>query len=138
MANILLLDLDYGTVDQFRRIQANQKHEVTSGASGDVALSESDAHIIFCGGDHSAYAVWIRTLREARPDLPVVVVTRLPEVDKWLDALDAGAADYIGAPFEQGQIRRIVDTVLSQPTPPARATPEGARVYDPVCPTLMY
>lgn len=34
------------------------------------------------------------------PHLPVIVVSRLPETDEWLDALEAGAADYCAAPFE--------------------------------------
>ncbi len=41
---------------------------------------------------------------------PVVVVSRLPEVDGWLDALEAGAADYCAAPFEPTQLRWLLDT----------------------------
>ncbi|WP_321477113.1 hypothetical protein [uncultured Paludibaculum sp.] len=41
---------------------------------------------------------------------PVVVVSRLPEVDGWLDALEAGAADYCAAPFETTQLRWLLDT----------------------------
>lgn len=39
------------------------------------------------------------------PDLPVVVVSRLPDTGEWLEALDLGAADYIAAPFESVQMR---------------------------------
>jgi hypothetical protein len=42
-------------------------------------------------------------------NLPVVVVSRLPEVDGWLDALEAGAADYCAAPFEAVQISWLLD-----------------------------
>ncbi len=41
----------------------------------------------------------------AFPDLPVVVVSRLPDTGEWLEALDLGAADYIAAPFETVQMR---------------------------------
>jgi DNA-binding NtrC family response regulator len=52
-------------------------------------------------------------LREAHPGLPVIVVTRQPEARHWLDALDAGATDYCGAPFEHIQLRWILGSVLS-------------------------
>jgi len=39
------------------------------------------------------------------PDLPVVVVSRLPDTGEWLEALELGAADYIAAPFETVQMR---------------------------------
>ncbi len=42
--------------------------------------------------------------------LPVVVVSRLPEVEGWLDALEDGAADYCAAPFEPVQLRWLLDT----------------------------
>ena len=41
---------------------------------------------------------------------PVVVVSRLPEVDGWLDALEAGAADYCAAPFETAQLQWLLDS----------------------------
>ncbi|MGC4048184.1 MAG: hypothetical protein QM757_00500 [Paludibaculum sp.] len=41
---------------------------------------------------------------------PVVVVSRLPEVDGRPDALEAGAADYCAAPFEPTQLRWLLDT----------------------------
>jgi DNA-binding response OmpR family regulator len=43
---------------------------------------------------------------------PVVVVSRLPEVTSWLDALEAGAADYCAAPFESIQMRWLLETHL--------------------------
>jgi hypothetical protein len=46
---------------------------------------------------------------------PVVVVSRLPDYDSWIDSLEAGAADYIAAPFETVHLRWLLDTHLSQP-----------------------
>lgn len=42
--------------------------------------------------------------------LPVVVVSRLPEVDGWLNALEDGAADYCAAPFEAIHLRWLLET----------------------------
>ncbi|MCS7027002.1 MAG: hypothetical protein NZV14_19580 [Bryobacteraceae bacterium] len=42
-------------------------------------------------------------------EVPVVVVSRLPNAAEWLDALEAGAADYLAVPFE----RRLLEWVLA-------------------------
>lgn len=42
--------------------------------------------------------------------VPVVIVSRHPEVSQWLDALEAGAADYCAAPFENNQLRWILQS----------------------------
>ncbi|MCC6340598.1 MAG: hypothetical protein IT166_00275 [Bryobacterales bacterium] len=39
---------------------------------------------------------------------PVVVVTRHPEPGEYLDAMDAGAADYCAAPFEPSHLGWIL------------------------------
>jgi hypothetical protein len=41
-----------------------------------------------------------------------VVVSRLPEVSAWLDALEQGAADYCGAPFERKQVGWVLNSSL--------------------------
>lgn len=43
--------------------------------------------------------------RAAFPNLPIVVVSRLPDTNEWLEALELGALDYIAAPFETVQMR---------------------------------
>jgi hypothetical protein len=76
---------------------------VTELASGGVP---EKADIVFCP---SARPI----LREALalfPRTPVVVVSRLPEVEGWLDALEEGAADYCAPPFETIQIRWLLET----------------------------
>jgi len=40
------------------------------------------------------------------------MVNRVPENSRWLDALELGASDYCGAPFETVQVRWLVDAVL--------------------------
>jgi len=40
----------------------------------------------------------------------VIAVSRLPEVQEWLDALELGAIDYFAPPFEQSQVRWLIQT----------------------------
>lgn len=69
------------------------------------------AKIVFCAPDRQTLARAFRSYR----NLPVVVVSRLPEVEGWLDALEAGAADYCAAPFEAAQLRWLLDTHSRKP-----------------------
>jgi DNA-binding NtrC family response regulator len=64
------------------------------------------ADIVFCAADRSV----LREALELFPGTPVVVVSRLPDVERWLDALEDGAADYCAPPFEAIQMRWLLDT----------------------------
>jgi DNA-binding response OmpR family regulator len=76
--------------------------------------SVDGADLIFC----SAVGAQLRSVLEmARskgdsPAPPVVVVSRLPEVSRWLDAMEAGANDYCAAPFELKQLGWILKSNL--------------------------
>jgi DNA-binding response OmpR family regulator len=70
------------------------------------------ADALFLSADHPNFRGTLSQLRESHPELPVIAVTRVPETAHWLDALDAGATDYCGAPFERVQIRWILNSVV--------------------------
>jgi DNA-binding response OmpR family regulator len=75
------------------------------------AQRPAQAKIVFCAPDRE---VLVRAFRSYK-NLPVVVVSRLPEIEGWLDALEAGAADYCAAPFEASQLRWLLDTHSKKP-----------------------
>jgi|WetSurMetagenome_2_1015567.scaffolds.fasta_scaffold739720_2 DNA-binding NtrC family response regulator len=64
--------------------------------------------VIFCSVSPSILQKALKRF----PKLPVVVVSRLPEVRAWLDALEAGAADYCAAPFESIHLNWILSNQL--------------------------
>jgi DNA-binding NtrC family response regulator len=71
--------------------------------------TEDDAgkpDIVFCPSSRPM----LRQAMTMYPRTPVVVVSRVPEVDDWLDALEEGAADYCAPPFETIQIRWLLET----------------------------
>jgi PleD family two-component response regulator len=47
-------------------------------------------------------------LRRRVPSIPIVGYSRLPEVDLWLDALEAGMNDFICKPFYTHEIAWIL------------------------------
>ena len=61
--------------------------------------------IVMPGMDGLAFQKWIRI---RRPELPVVIVTGEPTVDRAVEALRGGAANFIRKPFSAEQ---ILDTV---------------------------
>lgn len=110
MANILLLGLDDDLASQLKGILTAQQHRVRTSDFGEKI---PDANIVFSAGDDPRYREALRQVRAGRRhDLPFIVVTRLPETSRWLDALESGATDYCGAPFEPMQMRWIVDMAL--------------------------
>jgi hypothetical protein len=54
----------------------------------------------------------VQKLTTKRRDAAVILVNRFPEDARWLDALELGAADYCGAPFETTQVRWVVEGAL--------------------------
>ena len=72
------------------------------------AVARSSAQIIFCGADIET----VTKLRETKPEAPIVVVSRHPEVSDWLDSIEAGASDYCAAPFETAQVQWILETSM--------------------------
>jgi DNA-binding response OmpR family regulator len=66
----------------------------------------------------------LRAMLRQKPDLPIVVVSRLPETTEWLDAIEAGACDYCAPPFEPRQVQWILDSVFKHR--PAPLVPRAA------------
>jgi DNA-binding response OmpR family regulator len=67
----------------------------------------------------------LATIREARPTLPVIVLTARGELDDRVAGLDAGAVDYIVKPFALAElvarIRAQLRVALQTPTTTARS-----------------
>ena len=112
MATILLLGLENDMADSLARVLREIEHDVETADTIEAAARKLRADAIFANGDAAHYRETVRQLRSRRPDVPVVIVNRLPENARWLDALDLGVADYCGAPFEAIQVRWVVDSVL--------------------------
>ncbi|HEV2448335.1 MAG TPA: response regulator [Candidatus Sulfopaludibacter sp.] len=110
MARIVFTGLERRVQTDLGRVLGAEGHQVCGWDEND--LKSADA--VFCNGDCPAYRSVMCRIRDLRPDVPIVVVTRLPESEKWLDALEAGADDYCSAPFEPLHVRWILSAVLSR------------------------
>jgi DNA-binding response OmpR family regulator len=112
MPNIALLALENRLAEPLLRILRAERHNVTAATGIGLLLHARAQQIVFTSGDSDDYRETVRRLRRELPGSAVIVVNRCPDNLRWIDALDAGAADYCGAPFERVQIRWVIEGVL--------------------------
>ncbi len=111
MASIVLFGLESDLADSLAGILRRQGHNVQVTDSIQTT-DQPGPQIVFAGGDGPDYRQMVSRLMAMRPRLPVVLVNRHPENARWLDALELGAADYCGAPFEPVQVQWVVNSVM--------------------------
>ncbi|HVW85126.1 MAG TPA: hypothetical protein VHB50_10620 [Bryobacteraceae bacterium] len=115
MAKVVLIGLEQSAANQIGRALAVGRHQIEHKPKNTRADDLLDADIVFAGGDGKQYLPLLKSVRQSRPALPFVVVTRIPETADWLDALEAGATDYCSAPFETRQINWLMESALPRP-----------------------
>lgn len=82
-------------------------HDLTALAE---ALQQRQASLIFAGAAGVAIDQLLALARSA--NVPVVIVSRNADTSQWLDAIEAGAADYAAPPFEPCHLRWILEANL--------------------------
>jgi DNA-binding NtrC family response regulator len=71
----------------------------------------------------------LRHAARSAPQVPVIMITAYGSVGQAVEAIKAGAFDYIEKPFEQDQIRAIVDKAVKQSI--ANRTAPRSNLYPP-------
>jgi DNA-binding response OmpR family regulator len=112
MAKVFLTCMEESVAKGLRSVLAVEKHRIEQMPPDTHIDDFLDADIVFAGDDPRQYLPLLRDVRQKRPALPFIVVTRFPDTSKWLDALEAGASDYCSAPFESRQIHWLMESVL--------------------------
>ena len=112
MARVVFVGVERAAAAQIARALAAEGHQIEQKPKTSGAYELLDADIVFAGGEPVHYLSLLREVRESRPGLPFVVVTRAPETREWLDALEAGATDYFSAPFENRQIHWLMESAF--------------------------
>lgn len=115
MPHVALLGLPEDLGNQLTRVLLEESHQVSRKRFISDLRRLPVPSAVFISGDNPEYRRTISLVRENHPNLPVIAVTRQSDTWHWLDALDAGAADYCGAPFERIQLRWILESILGSP-----------------------
>ncbi|MGE5362363.1 MAG: sigma-54-dependent transcriptional regulator [Bacteroidales bacterium] len=69
----------------------------------------------------------LRAFKEANPQGAVVLISGFGTLETAIDAVRAGAFDYISKPFNIGEVKAIVERALAQSAAPPAAAPQAAR-----------
>ncbi|MFH0900670.1 MAG: response regulator, partial [Pseudomonadota bacterium] len=106
-------------------ILAREGYRVLQASDGDEALRLLDPSIAAIITDLRMPKVdgmtVLRQVVARAPDVPVIILTAHGSVDSAVEAVKAGAFDYIEKPFEQEQIRSVVAKAVMQSEAEKRA-----------------
>src|SRR5687768_17757877 len=116
-AKILVADDEQNLRRVLTALLKREGHEVVQAATGLEAIEQlADVDVVITdlrmpGADGMEV---LRTASKNYPHVPVIMITAYGSVGQAVEAIKAGAFDYIEKPFEQDSIRAIVDKAIGQ------------------------
>jgi DNA-binding NtrC family response regulator len=117
--SILLIGLADALASDLRKALPEQGWVVHSQPEIPGGAEQPAADLVFCGVEPEQCRKLLALVKSVLPGLPVVVVSRHSEISDWLDAIEAGAADYCAPPFDSRHIQWIIQSALKSRTPAA-------------------
>ena len=133
MADILIVDDEQSVAEAFSRFLKFDGHTAHVASSGEDALR----HLEHARPDLVVMDVrmpgmsGLETLAEMRkrvPDLYVIIMTAFGTSQTSIDAIRAGAFDYLTKPLDLGQLRQVIEKALSSQRVRQALEPVGADV----------
>ena len=118
-AKILVADDEQNLRRVLAALLRREGHDVVQAASGLEAiehLGEVDVVITDLRMPGADGMEVLRTATKNHPHIPVIMITAYGSVGQAVEAIKAGAFDYIEKPFEQDSIRIIIDKAIGQAT----------------------
>ena len=114
---------------------------VRDGAAAELALGQGtyDLALLDLGLPRKDGLEVLKSLRRARQDVPVLVITARDSVADRVAGLDVGADDYLAKPFDLDELLARARAVIRRRA--GRASPQiahGALVLDPVHRTVSF
>ncbi len=120
---ILLIEDEPGIaefVEKALRAQGHQVDVCADGLQGERAALTTEVDLVILDrrlpGREGVEV--LRGIRAGKPDLPVIMLTAVGEVADKVEALDAGATDYMTKPFSVDELLARVRAHLRRPTQP--------------------
>jgi DNA-binding response OmpR family regulator len=114
---ILVIEDEPGIVDFLERGLRGQGFDVVSaydGVTGTELALKNDVDLVVLDmllPERSGLEV-LAELHEAKPALPVIILTALDDVEQRVIGLDAGAVDYLGKPFSLNELAARIRSQL--------------------------
>ena len=114
---VLIVEDDSLIADSIGRVLTRQGYDVavvSQGSQARAVLEESAVHLAILDirlPDMNGLDL-LRAIKEAEPDVPVIIMTAYTDVKVAVDAMKAGATDYLQKPFELDELKVIVSRAL--------------------------
>jgi len=118
-ARILLVEDDRENSRMLREALTKRGYAVTEAHSGEEALAsiQAESHDVVLSdirmGRVDGLAV-LRAVSRLHPETPVIIMTGFGSVDTAVEAVRAGAFDYISKPFKLDEIQVLLDRAIEQ------------------------
>jgi DNA-binding NtrC family response regulator len=118
-ARILIVDDEEIVIRSCRRILEDERYEVDSAADGWEALRKVDD----AGYDILVLDIMmpkidglevLQQVKERHPDVDVIMMTGLSEIQTAVRAMKLGALDYLSKPFDPDELRLVVERALER------------------------
>jgi DNA-binding response OmpR family regulator len=122
MWDVLVVDDEPVVRDGIRRVLESEGLRVATAPDAKSGVSHpaaAECRMVMCDlmlPDHSGIQV-LRSLRAARPRLPVVMITGYATSENHELALEAGATDFLAKPFEESELLAVVRRALEATMP---------------------
>ena len=120
MKHILIVDDEYGSRESLRLI-FSKSHMVSLADSADAAaaiLAEKPVDLVLLDvvmPEKNGIAL-LKDVHATYPDMPVIMVSASTSIPPVVEAIRAGAHDYVTKPFDVDNIRHIVQRALENTT----------------------
>ena len=108
---ILLAHLDPEVESELRNTLSHLAHGWQLDRTQDSVSSLIDWRsydVVFCPPERAEVMSILAASAGAPPRPAVIAASRIPEISEWVAVLEAGAKDYVAAPFEEKQIGRML------------------------------
>ena len=117
-ANILVVDDDAATRDLLHEVLTDAGHRVVTSASGEDALEigrRESFEVIISDmrlGPHLSGLDVLRAYKSVQPESEVILITAFGSMETAIEAVKAGAFDYLSKPFKLEEVLLVVGRAL--------------------------
>jgi two-component system response regulator PilR (NtrC family) len=120
-ARILIVDDELSVREFFEILLAKEGYEVVTATDGDEALRiirDQALNLVITDlqmkqGDGMTL---LRESKKCQPDIPVIMITAFATTDTAVEAMKAGAYDYLSKPFKIEEIKVVIKKALNAST----------------------
>jgi len=117
--DVLVVDDEPVVRDAVRLVLAGEGLVVAQAATGSEALASpllDECRLVLCDlmlPDISGIDL-VRSLRRARPEVPVILITGYPTAENAQTAIGSGASEFLPKPFTEEELTAVVRRVLKE------------------------